>query len=187
MDGTRLAGRPRLPFRIGVVAGLLAVAACGAGPGTAPVAGQASGGQARAAAANPDLDPGSSLGGLAAPGFRLVNQFGQPMSLSQFRGKVVILAFTNSECTTICPLTTVSMVEAKDLLGAAGDQVQLLGIDANPVASKVADVMAYSRAHGMVNQWNFLTGPRSCGQCGRPTPSTCRSRRGRSTTPRRCT
>ena len=160
MDRTRLAGRPRLrmPFRIGVVAGLLAVAACGAGAGTAPVAGQASGGQARAAAANPDLDPGTSLGGLAAPGFRLVNQFGQPMSLGQFRGKVVILAFTDSECTTICPLTTVSMVEAKDLLGAAGDQVQLLGIDANPVASKVADVMAYSRAHGMVNQWDFLTG-----------------------------
>src|SRR5271166_2947547 len=47
VDRTRLAGRPRLrmPFRIGVVAGLLAVAACGAGAGTAPVAGQASGGQ----------------------------------------------------------------------------------------------------------------------------------------------
>jgi len=44
----RLARRPRLrmPFRIGVVAGLLAVAACGAGPGTAPVAGQADGGPA---------------------------------------------------------------------------------------------------------------------------------------------
>jgi cytochrome oxidase Cu insertion factor (SCO1/SenC/PrrC family) len=80
------------------------------------------------------------------------------MSLSQFRGKVVVLAFTDSECTTVCPLTTVSMVEAKDLLGAAGDQVQLLGIDANPAATKVSDVMAYSRAHAMVNQWDFLTG-----------------------------
>jgi cytochrome oxidase Cu insertion factor (SCO1/SenC/PrrC family) len=147
-----------MPFRIGVLAGLLAVAACSASDGTGNVTGQADTGQARTAAANPDLDPGSSLGGLAAPGFRLVNQFGQPMSLSQFRGKVVILAFTDSECTTICPLTTVSMVEAKDLLGAAGDQVQLLGIDANPSATRVADVMAFSRAHGMVNQWDFLTG-----------------------------
>ena len=147
-----------MPFRVGVLAGLLAVAACSASDGTGNVTGQADTGQARTAAANPDLDPGSSLGGLAAPGFRLVNQFGQPMSLSQFRGKVVILAFTDSECTTICPLTTVSMVEAKDLLGAAGDQVQLLGIDANPSATRVADVMAFSRAHGMVNQWDFLTG-----------------------------
>ena len=51
--------------------------------------------------------------GVPAPDFRLDNQFGQPMSLSQFRGKVVMLAFDDSECTTVCPLTTQSMVEAK--------------------------------------------------------------------------
>jgi cytochrome oxidase Cu insertion factor (SCO1/SenC/PrrC family) len=112
----------------------------------------------RAAEANPNLDLGSSLGGTPAPSFRLDNQFGQPMSLSQFRGKVIILAFADSECTTVCPLTTVSMLEAKQLLGAAGEHVQLLGIDANPAATSVSDVLAYSRAHGMVNQWDFLTG-----------------------------
>jgi len=156
-----LAGRirRRVPWTAAVIAGLLAVSACGTSASTAAgPAARAPGGQAAAAAANQDLDPGTPLGGLAAPGFRLVNQFGQPMSLSQFRGKVVILAFTDSECTTICPLTTVSMVEARDLLGAAGDQVQLLGIDANPKATAVSDVMAYSRSHGMVSQWDFLTG-----------------------------
>ena len=80
------------------------------------------------------------------------------MSLSQFRGKVVMLAFEDSQCTTVCPLTTQSMLEAKQLLGAAGDKVQLLGIDANPDATSVADVLSYSRAHGLVNQWDFLTG-----------------------------
>ncbi len=157
LNRPRRRARLRTPFWIGVMAGMLAVTACGAS-GTANPATQAQGGQARAAAANPDLDPGTSLGGLPAPGFRLVNQFGQPMSLTQFRGKVVILAFTDSQCTTICPLTTVSMVQARDLLGAAGDQVQLLGVNANPKATSVGDVMAYSRAHGMVNQWDFLTG-----------------------------
>ncbi|SRR6266571_1194574 len=141
------------------MAGAVAVTACGTSvTSTANPATQAPGGQARAAADNPDLDPGTSLGGLAAPGFRLVNQFGQPMSLARFRGKVVILAFTDSRCTTICPLTTASMIEAKELLGAAGDQVQLLGVNANPKATSVTDVLAYSRAHGMVNQWDFLTG-----------------------------
>jgi len=157
LNRPRRRARLRTPFWIGVMAGMLAVTACGAS-GTANPATQAQGGQARAAAANPDLDPGTSLGGLPAPGFRLVNQFGQPMSLTQFRGKVVILAFTDSQCTTICPLTTVSMVQARDLLGAAGDQVRLLGVNANPKATSVGDVMAYSRAHGMVNQWDFLTG-----------------------------
>jgi cytochrome oxidase Cu insertion factor (SCO1/SenC/PrrC family) len=111
-----------------------------------------------AAEENPDLDLGSSLGNQPAPGIKLTNQFGQPMALSQFRGKVVILAFTDSECTTVCPLTTLSMVLAKELLGKAGTSVQLLGVDANPEATSVADVLAYSRAHGMVNQWDFLTG-----------------------------
>ena len=113
---------------------------------------------ANAAMDNPNLDLGSSLGARPAPDFRLQNQFGQPMSLSQFRGKVVMLAFEDSECTTVCPLTTQSMLMAKQLLGPAGDKVQLLGVDANPDATSVADVLSYSRAHGLVNQWNFLTG-----------------------------
>jgi cytochrome oxidase Cu insertion factor (SCO1/SenC/PrrC family) len=133
-----------------------------AGGGASAGSGQGSGGQgsgAQAAAArNPALDPGSSLGGIPAPDFRLVNQFGQAMSLHQFRGKVVILAFADSQCTTVCPLTTMSMVQARQLLGAAGSGVQLLGVDANPTATSVADVLAYSRAHSMVNQWDFLTG-----------------------------
>ncbi len=143
--------------RLGLVLAIAAVAT--AGCGSAASSGQRAGaGSAQQAAANPNLDPGTSLSGTAAPGFALTNQFGQRISLSAFRGKVVILAFTDSECTTVCPLTTQSMLAAKDLLGRAGDQVQLLGIDANPTAIKTSDVLAYSRSHGMVNQWDFLTG-----------------------------
>lgn len=138
------------------IAGAVALTGCGSASGAG--AAQGSSAQARQAAANPDLDPGTSLGGIPAPGFTLTNQFGQRMSLRDFRGKVVILAFADSECTTVCPLTSQSMLAAKQLLGAAGRKVALLAVDANPVATKVADVMAYSRAHGMVNQWDFLTG-----------------------------
>jgi cytochrome oxidase Cu insertion factor (SCO1/SenC/PrrC family) len=137
----------------------IAAAGCSSAPGGTDSAGaQHATGSAQQAAANANLDPGSSLGGVMAPDFTLTNQFGQRISLSAFRGKVVILAFTDSECTTVCPLTTQSMLAAKDLLGKAGSQVQLLGIDANPAATNVSDVLAYSRSHGMVNQWDFLTG-----------------------------
>jgi cytochrome oxidase Cu insertion factor (SCO1/SenC/PrrC family) len=146
-----------------VAAGALAVAAVlsGCGSSGTPAAGSTAPmmDPAQAAAmANPNLDLGTSLGNEPAPDIRLTNQFGQHMSLSQFRGRVVILAFTDSECTTVCPLTTQSMVLAKQLLGKAGNNVQLLGVDANPEATAVADVLAYSRAHAMVNQWDFLTG-----------------------------
>jgi cytochrome oxidase Cu insertion factor (SCO1/SenC/PrrC family) len=145
-----------------MLSALTALAGCGASASTSTSTGSLGGMSANpassAAEMNPNLDLGSSLGSLPAPGIALVNQFGQPMSLSQFRGKVVMLSFEDSECTTVCPLTTQSMLEAKQMLGAAGNQVQLLGVDANPVATSVADVLAYSRAHGMVNQWDFLTG-----------------------------
>jgi cytochrome oxidase Cu insertion factor (SCO1/SenC/PrrC family) len=106
---------------------------------------------------NPNLDPGLNLS-TVAPGFTLTDQFGQPVSLSSFRGKVVILAFNDAECTTICPLTTAALVDAKDMLGAAASQVQLLGIDANPKATEVEDVLSYSQLHGMLYQWQYLTG-----------------------------
>jgi cytochrome oxidase Cu insertion factor (SCO1/SenC/PrrC family) len=138
-----------------VVAAALALAGCSSG---------GSGGQAAAspsssaAASNPNLDLGTSLGTKAAPNVKLTNQFGQPMSLSQFRGKAVLLGFVDSECTTVCPLTTLAMLQAKQMLGKAGDDVQLLGIDANPDAIATSDVLAYSRVHNMVNRWDFLTG-----------------------------
>jgi cytochrome oxidase Cu insertion factor (SCO1/SenC/PrrC family) len=111
-----------------------------------------------AAEENPNLDLGSSLGSKQASDFTLTNQFGQQMSLSQFRGKVVVLSFMDAECTDVCPLESESMVLAKELLGKAGNSVQLLSIDANPDANKVSDVMSYSRAHSVVNQWDYLTG-----------------------------
>jgi cytochrome oxidase Cu insertion factor (SCO1/SenC/PrrC family) len=157
----RRRARVKTVLTVFAIAMISALAGCASG--ASPSSGSANstspmGSQQNGAATNPDLDPGSSLGGKAAPDFRLTNQFGQPISLSAFRGKVVILAFTDSECTTICPLTTQAMLAAKQLLGSAGAKVQLLGVDANPDAISPSDVMAYSRSHDMVNQWDFLTG-----------------------------
>jgi cytochrome oxidase Cu insertion factor (SCO1/SenC/PrrC family)/thiol-disulfide isomerase/thioredoxin len=105
----------------------------------------------------PALDPGTPLSG-AAPDFTLTDQSGARVALHDFRGKVVLLAFNDSQCTTICPLTTTAMVNAKRLLGPAGSQVALLGIDANPQAISISDVRSYSEMHGMTRSWQFLTG-----------------------------
>ena len=126
---------------------IVALAQVGSGRGSKP----------SALAFNPFLDPGTPLSG-AAPDFTLSDQFGQPVSLRSFRGKVVILAFNDSECTTVCPLTTTAMLDAKAMLGQAGSRVQLLGIDANPAATSLEDVWSYSELHGMLHAWHFLTG-----------------------------
>ncbi|MBV8989408.1 MAG: redoxin domain-containing protein [Solirubrobacterales bacterium] len=153
-----LAGGPAVSLRwAGPGFGLVLVVVVGATILALAAFGASGDSQQQALASNPNVDPGTALSG-PAPGFTLTDQFGKPVSLQSFRGKVVILAFTDSECTTICPMTTTAMLDAKAMLGAAGSQVQLLGIDANPAATTLEDVWSYSELHGMINQWHFLTG-----------------------------
>jgi cytochrome oxidase Cu insertion factor (SCO1/SenC/PrrC family) len=160
-DGTRGGPRPAIPatwLAGGFVA--IAVALIVAHTVLTPAAGAAQSGSPAAdagLAGNPNLDPGTSLS-TVAPDFTLTDQFGQPVSLSSYRGKVVILAFNDSECSSVCPLTTTALVDAKTMLGAAASQVQLLGINANPRDTSIEDVLSYSQLHGMLYQWRYLTG-----------------------------
>ncbi|HEX3616144.1 MAG TPA: redoxin domain-containing protein [Solirubrobacteraceae bacterium] len=109
-------------------------------------------------ATNPHIDPGTVLGTRLAPNFTLTDQSGRPVSLSQYRGKAVILAFVDAECQTICPLTTQAMLDAKRDLGSAGRQLQLLGVNANWKSTQIDDVLNYTELHGMVGSWRFATG-----------------------------
>jgi cytochrome oxidase Cu insertion factor (SCO1/SenC/PrrC family)/thiol-disulfide isomerase/thioredoxin len=140
--------------RIALVAGVVVVVVVAA----LAVRLRPSGSTASALATNPYLDYGTALHDRAAPQFTLTNQYGRQVSLSSYRGKVTILDFNDSECTTICPLTTTAMLDAKRMLGRAGGRVQLLGVDADPKATAIEDVLSYTQLHGLVGKWQFLTG-----------------------------
>ena len=103
---------------------------------------------------------GFLMSGDLAPDFTLTNQFGQSVTLSSLRGHEIVLAFIDSRCKDVCPLTAQIMYDAKSRLKAeASSQVELVAINANPTATSVAVVQAWSIAHGMLHQWLFLTGP----------------------------
>ncbi|MGH2858918.1 MAG: redoxin domain-containing protein [Solirubrobacteraceae bacterium] len=166
-DGNQTGGGTRRPIKaIATLVGLLAVLVAAVAAGTllshhsSPTPTPVAAADSSPLASNPNLDPGTALN-KPAPDFTLRDQFGRPTSLSDYRGKVVVLAFNDSECTTVCPLSTTAMVDARRYLGAAGSKVALLGINANPKATSRADVLAYSRAHGMLHQWRFLTGSKA--------------------------
>lgn len=102
---------------------------------------------------------GFPINGDMAPDFNLVDQFGHPVSLSSLRGQEIVLAFIDSRCTSLCPLTANIMYNAKAQLGAsAASRVTLVAINANPTATSIATVQAWSINHGMLHQWLFLTG-----------------------------
>jgi cytochrome oxidase Cu insertion factor (SCO1/SenC/PrrC family) len=102
---------------------------------------------------------GFPLPGQLAPDFTLIDQFNQPVTLSSLRGHEVVLAFIDARCKTLCPLTAQIMYNAKVRLGnAAASQVELVAVNANPDATSIAEVQAWSINHGMLHQWLFLTG-----------------------------
>jgi cytochrome oxidase Cu insertion factor (SCO1/SenC/PrrC family) len=102
---------------------------------------------------------GFPLSGRPAPDFKLTDQFGQAVSLSSLRGREVVLAFIDARCTTLCPLTAEILYDAKAQLGSsAAKQIALVAINANPTATSIPEVQAWSIKHGMLHQWLFLTG-----------------------------
>jgi len=117
--------------------------------------------QAAIQSTNPANYPlgGFPMAGHLAPDFTLSDQFGHPVTLSSLRGREVVLAFIDSRCKTLCPLTSTIMYNAKaQLATSASNKVQLIAVNANPTATSTATVQAWSIDHGMLHQWEFLTG-----------------------------
>ncbi|MBO0803862.1 MAG: SCO family protein [Nocardiopsaceae bacterium] len=105
-----------------------------------------------------DLQP---LPPVAAPGFTLTDQHGRTVSLSQLRGKVVVLEFMDPHCTDICPIVSAEFLDAYRDLGAAAGNVVFAAINVNQYHATVADMLAYSTEHDLdsIPGWRFLTGP----------------------------
>lgn len=102
---------------------------------------------------------GFPMAGTPAPDFSLSDQFGHTTHLSSFRSREVVLAFIDARCTTLCPLTAQIMYNARAQLGSsAANRIALVAVNANPSATSIAAVQAWSINHGMLHQWVFLTG-----------------------------
>ena len=104
------------------------------------------------------VDNGVSIPGKIAPNFSLTNQFGHRESLKSFRGKVVVLSFIDSRCTTICPLTAVVFRNVQYDLGAQNKHVVFVAVNANPIHTSINAVYQWSKSHHMLHAWQFLTG-----------------------------
>jgi cytochrome oxidase Cu insertion factor (SCO1/SenC/PrrC family) len=120
------------------------------------------------AAVNRTADPilalsiagGSTSLDLPAPGFRLTDQNGQPVTLASLRGKVVLMTFLDPVCTTDCPIIAQEFKQAGVLLGAQDKNVMLVAVVANPTYLSTAFTQAFDRQEGLaaVPNWLYLTG-----------------------------
>jgi cytochrome oxidase Cu insertion factor (SCO1/SenC/PrrC family) len=103
---------------------------------------------------------GTELTG-AAPGFQLTNQHGSTIKLSDFRGKVVVLTFMDTECTDTCPLTAYHFRQAYQQLEAnERERVVFIGVNVNVDAGEVDNVEEITEGWHLdkIPSWQFLTG-----------------------------
>jgi len=96
----------------------------------------------------------------AAPDFTLTSQDGVPVSLRDFRGKAVAIAFIFASCTDICPMLTDNMARVKEALGPVfGSQINFVSITVDPERDTPKVLKQYAQNfHADVKGWVFLTG-----------------------------
>ncbi len=103
---------------------------------------------------------GADLGGTPAPDFRLTDQFGQKVALSNLRGRAVVLTFLYTSCPDVCPLIARKLGEVHDRLGARADEAAFVVVTVDPERDTVARVRQCLEAQGLVDKLTVLTGDR---------------------------
>ena len=75
--------------------------------------------------------------------FALTDHNGQPRSLKDFAGKVVVLFFGYTQCPDVCPTSMTELAEVKRQLGPDGARVQGLFVTVDPERDTPAVLKAY--------------------------------------------
>jgi protein SCO1 len=95
-----------------------------------------------------------------APEFTLTSQDGAPVTLADFRGKVVAVTFIFTLCTETCPVLTPMMSFVQDRLGRDfGEKIAFVSITVDPERDTPQVLKEYAEAFGANPAgWFFATG-----------------------------
>ncbi|MEC7364717.1 MAG: SCO family protein [Candidatus Thermoplasmatota archaeon] len=90
-----------------------------------------------------------------APDFTLKNQFGEDVSLSDFDGKVVVVAFIYTACPDVCLIISSNIDYVSQNLGSESDFVEFISITIDPARDTTQRLLEWTTARGY--EWNHLT------------------------------
>jgi protein SCO1/2 len=96
-----------------------------------------------AAASTPPFKAGVFDPPRQAPDFSLQGSNGQELRLSQYRGKVVLLAFGYSHCLSVCPITLHTFAQTLRQMGPAAARVQIVYVTVDPQRDTPAKLKAF--------------------------------------------
>jgi protein SCO1/2 len=81
-----------------------------------------------------------------APDFSVRGSDGTSLTLSHFRGKVVVLGFGYTSCPNVCPVTLAVLAQAHRKLGSLGPQVQFIYLTVDPERDNAERLKQYLAA-----------------------------------------
>lgn len=93
-----------------------------------------------------------------ATDFRLTDQFGESMALSDFRGKVALLTFLYTDCPDVCPIAANHLRQASQMLSEDGTDAAIVVVSVDPDGDTVEAARAYSERWGMAERWSYMVG-----------------------------
>ena len=95
------------------------------------------------------------------PEFNFVNQNGELVSNNDYIGKVYIVEFFFTTCTTICPVMNTNLIHIQNSFTKFSD-FGIASFSINPEYDTVDILNQYANKNGIVNSnWNLMTGDRS--------------------------
>lgn len=96
--------------------------------------------------------------GLKMPPFSLIDQTGETVNLSDFRGKVVVVDFIYTRCPLpdVCPRLSANFASVSKKL--RGHDVEFLSITIDPQYDTPVVLTEYARRWQAGESWRFLTG-----------------------------
>ncbi len=78
--------------------------------------------------------------------FRLTDVDGRERTLTDFKGKAVLLYFGFVQCPDVCPTALARAVETRRLLGAQGERLQVIFVTVDPERDTAAILKEYMAA-----------------------------------------
>jgi len=95
----------------------------------------------------------------AAPEFTLIDQDGKSFSLRSTRGRVAVVTFLFTSCSSTCPLLTAKLVSVQRDLGSDSPNVIFAAITVDPLHDTPATLKKYAEAYlADTSNFFFLTG-----------------------------
>ena len=95
------------------------------------------------------------------PNFKFINQNGKSISNNDYLGKVYIVEFFFTTCTTICPIMNTNLVHIQNSF-TAFPNFGIASFTINPEFDTSEVLKLYAKENGINNpNWNLLTGNRS--------------------------